>query len=186
MGLMAKIKTAATALVALGGISKVLSVASWLPGVGPVAGIASAVLGFLGAVVKKTFEGATVMLANPATFVVAGIVGLSAFTFGVIHGGQRGAERVAELKQERKDAHDAAEKRLADALAARDAAEKAAQEAAEKSAHDAAMAQRRASSATARARRMRTDDTSAAASGDGLCLPGFPAVFGGCKPSSSQ
>lgn len=179
MGLMAKIKAAGAALAALGGISKALSVASWLLGVGPVAGIASAVLGFFFMVARKLFEGLTAMVANPATFFVAGVVGLSAFTFGVIHGGHRGAERVAELVKERNDAHAEAEKRLEAALAAK----KAAEEAAKADASDRnAVVQATPDNSISRPVRRRVRKP-AKTSGDGLCLQGFPAVFGGCETS---
>lgn len=181
MGLILKLKGLLGAVWAFTGLSKFLAVAKWLPGLGPVAGIASAVLGFLALVARKTIEGITIMFANPATFVVAGLVGMSAFAFGVIHGGQKGAERVAVLVNERNEAHAEAEKRLAEALAAQKAAEEAAQEATKEAADVSAMAQRRVDAANARARRMR--DKPAETSSNGFCLPGFQALFPGCQTS---
>lgn len=180
MGLILKLKGLLGAVWAFAGLSKFLAVAKWLPGLGPVAGIASAVLGFLALVARKTIEGITIMFSNPATFVVAGLVGMSAFAFGVIHGGQKGAERVAVLVQERNDAHAEAERRLKEALAAQRAAELEAEAAKADATDRHAVARASDKPSSARPRRVRKP---AETSGNGFCLPGFQALFPGCQTS---
>lgn len=172
MGLTTKLK----ALLALAGIAKFLPALAWVPGLGPVAGIASAVLGFCTLIVKRTFEGATIIFTNPVTFLVVGFTAMATFAMGLSIGSEEGRNRVAAMQQEREAADVAATERLNKALEARKVAEEATTRRTAGVSTVAPKSKPDAHRARPQRVRAKPEDTNR----DGLCLPGFSAVWPKC------
>lgn len=177
MGLIAKLKAAVIAVGAIGSLSGILTVLKWVPGVGPVAGIASAALGAFTAAFSLVWRGIVGVFANPATLAVVGLVSMFTFAYGVRLGGDEGSRRVAALQQEKDKAHADGEARLKAALAAREAAER---EEAERRAADVPAVAPRPKPAPNRGGPERVRPKSADADHSGFCLPGLPSIWPKC------
>lgn len=172
MGLMSKIK----GLVAMLGVVRLFSVLKWVPGLGPVAGIASTALAVVRTVVAAAWDGLVIIFTNPVTLVVVGFVGMTAFAYGLKVGSAEGRSRVAVIEQERNAAHEEAKQRLAEALEARRRAE----EAEEKLAADIPVVAPKSRPSVPRGRPERVRAKPANTDRDRFCVPGFSPVFGGC------
>lgn len=170
----------AGALKGLGAIKRVTGWLSWIPGVGVLPGVVSAVVGFLLATVRRFFEGLTVILTNPVTLVTVGFVVMVAGAFGMKLGVEwsdhlvrkaQGEVRQMQLSLEASNAY--AKDRALAADRARIEAEEAARQAAEAS-EAAAVAKRRAAVS-----RMRSSEPAKPASGGGSGLSWAETIFKG-------
>lgn len=157
-----------------------LGLASLVPGVGPAAGVVSAVLAAVGALIRAFFEGLSICLANPVVFLVIA----SAFGGGVWagidwdkHKIEVANAKVAAVHKQWKDADEQSERRLAGAMAARKAAEEAAKAMEDRAARAAADAQRL---------RGKLAKQPAPAPASGSSVQWFPSVLGGDGPAAPK
>ena len=86
------------AIKALSVVQKVSGALSFLPGVGVLPGIVSAVLGAILGLVRTIFAGVTVMVANPATLVTALALGVGTLVYGIKLGRDWTDHRVETLR----------------------------------------------------------------------------------------
>lgn len=81
-------------LKALSVVSKVSGALSFIPGVGVLPGIVSAVCGAILGFVRIIFQGLTVIVTNPATVVTVGVIALGSMAWGVKMGNEWTGRRV--------------------------------------------------------------------------------------------
>lgn len=165
---------------ALSFVQKATGALSFIPGVGVLPGIVSAVCGAILGFLRMLFAGVTVMVANPVTLVTALCLGLGAFVYGIKFGRdwtKRDVEvverQIADMKKSWKDANDRNANDLAAALLARQKAEDDAR-AIDKASREAA-----ARAGRANAERLRNSGNAAPAANpaSGWSLPGIPSLF---------
>ena len=131
-------------LGALAGLSRIAGLLKWLPGVGPFAAAASAVLAFLTAIARMFFQGLTVIVSNPVTLVTVGVLCMASAGGGLKLGVEWTEHRVATrqakldaIKKELKDVDEQAKQDVRAAETAREQAEQEALLAAERAEHEA-------------------------------------------------
>lgn len=170
----------AGALKGLGALQRVTGWLSWIPGVGVIPGVVSALVGFVVGAIRKFFEGLTVILSNPVTLVTVGFVTMVAAAFGMKLGVEWSDYRVAQAQSEVRQmqldleaAHAYARDRAGAADRARLEAEEAARQAAD-AAERAGDARRAAA-----ARRVRRDEPAKPASGSGSGMSWAETIFSG-------
>lgn len=149
----------AGALKGLGALQRVTGWLSWIPGIGAIPGIVSAVLGLVLGAIRRFFEGLTVILSNPVTLVTVGAIAMVATAFGMKLGVEWSDHRVrqaqgevARVIAERNRAYADASAKAAEADAARRAAEEA-EAARDQAVNDAVVRARRATAGRVRSER---------------------------------
>lgn len=144
----------------------------------PGAGIVSAVLGALAAVVRAVFEGISICVANPVVLTVVAVAFAGGVWQGIrwdLHKVEAANAKVLALQQQWKEAEDSAERRLSGAMAARKAAEDTAKMEAERAARASAAAARAAADAQ-RMRKLSSQPSASSPAGSGV--PWFQTLFG--------
>lgn len=125
----------------------ILSLGKFLPlglsFLGPVGPILGAVVGFIGQVIKWFFDGLTVIVSHPATFVTVGLIGLGSYAGGIRTGMRWDARLVSAAKSETAEWKGAHQKLLDDAKKVDDA---------DKSKHKAGLAAKAKAEADERAK----------------------------------
>ena len=119
-------------LSGLAALSRIAGLLKWLPGIGPFAAVASAVIAFLAAWAHKFFKGVTNIVSNTATLVAVGTLCMVALAGGVKIGVEWTEHRVAgfdAFKAELRKNDEQSKQDAADAVAARKQAEAKAEEA---------------------------------------------------------